>query len=182
MCWGPRDVRRAMGAAGGRGTAQASAHIHRTMCGSHCCSPGMGPLRPLGSWRTRPRQPQHRAGTAVGGGRVVPSALDPHTPLLDLWDEGSSGPQPRQGAPKGGMGSKRPDSPAGTRLVYEPAAGTGPRERTRSPQGRPNLYSHPFRANVLCSVVQAYSPHRAMFLGLIPGLALLVTLRGQSDS
>lgn len=155
VCWEPRDVRRAMGAAGDGGAAQASAHIHGTTCGSRCCSPGMGPLRPLGSRHTWPRQPQHRAGTAVGGGCAVPSAQDPHTPLLDLWDEGSSGSQPRQGAPKGGVGSERPDGPAGTRLVCEPAAGTGPRERTRLPRGRPNLYSHPFRANVLCSVVQA---------------------------
>lgn len=88
------------------GTARTSAHTYRTTCGSHCCSRG-------NRTTAAPGAVAHRAGAAVGGRRAVPSALDPHTRLLDLWDEGSSGPQPRPGVPTEAWGPSALMAPQG---------------------------------------------------------------------
>lgn len=93
------------------GTARASAHTQDDV--------KVPLLQPGDGTTAAPGAVALGAGAAMGGGRTVPSALDPHTRLLDLWDEGSSSPQPRPGALMGGMGSERPDGPAGMQLVRE---------------------------------------------------------------
>ena len=100
---GDTDVRRVVGEAGGGGHSLG------------LCSHAQDVRVPL----LQPGDATLGAGTAVGGGRAVPSALDPHTWLLDLWGDGSSSPERRPGAPMGGVGSERPDGPIGMRLVWE---------------------------------------------------------------